>query len=424
MSLGSYGSVLRLPGVLPLTLIAFVARIPHAMTGVTLTLHVVLSLHRSYAEAGLVAAAMTVGMAIGAPWRGRRVDRIGLRRALIPSVLVSSVIWVIAPRLGYGWLIVAAVVAGAFLVPVFSVVRQSLSVLVPAEQQRTAFAFDSVCTELTFMVGPVLAAFLATSLSTTVALTVVGASTVVAGVALFWADPPTTSVQRDARHGGTSTVLPVTAPAPTVEQPVADRRWLSPGLLIVLAAASSVAVLLNGTDVSIVAALEDWGRPGSVGWVVALWCLGSAVGGLVYGAAPWELHPLTLVALFGLFTVPAALAQTPTQLAVAIVIAGLPCAAALSSINASLVRMVPEHRRGEVMGWSGTANTLGGAVGAPVTGAVIDALGAQAGFGFAGGAGVVLAGTGLAAMAVLRRPGGRGGRSDRGGRTSVSSRRR
>ncbi len=409
MSLGSYGRVLRLPGVLPLTLIAFVARIPHAMTGVTLTLHVVLSLHRGYAQAGAVAAAMTVGMAIGAPWRGRRVDRIGLRRALIPSVIVSSVIWVIAPRLDYAWLVVSAVVAGAFLVPVFSVVRQSLSVLVPADQQRTAFAFDSVCTELTFMVGPVLAAFLATSLSTTVALTVVGASTVVAGVALFWADPPTTSVQRDARHGGSTTTVPATTPVSAAGAPVADRRWLTPGLVIVLASASSVAVLLNGTDVSIVAALEDWGRPGSVGWVVALWCLGSAVGGLVYGASPLQLHPLTLVALFGLCTLPAAFAQTPAQLGVAIVVSGLPCAAALSSINASLVRMVPEHRRGEVMGWSGTANTLGGAVGAPACGAVIDALGAQAGFGFAGGAGIALAGTGLVAMAVVRRRGSRAG---------------
>lgn len=406
VSLGSYGRVLRLPGVLPLTLIAFVARIPHAMTGVTLTLHVVLTLERGYAQAGVVAAAMTVGMAIGAPWRGRRVDRIGLRRALIPSVLVSSVIWLVAPRLDYVWLIVAAAVAGAFLVPVFSVVRQSLSVLVPAEQQRTAFAFDSVCTEVTFMVGPVLAAFLATSSSTAVALTVVGASTVLAGVALFWANPPTTSVQRDARHGGPTTVAQAGTPVATAEPAVAGRTWLSPGLLIVLASASSVAVLLNGTDVSIVAALEDWGRPGSVGWVVALWCLGSAVGGLVYGASPLDLHPLTLVGLFGLFTLPAAFAQTPTQLAVAIVISGLPCAAALSSINASLVRMVPEHRRGEVMGWSGTANTLGGAIGAPVCGAVIDALGAQAGFGFAAGAGVVLAGTGLLAMRVLRLRGG------------------
>lgn len=405
MSLRSYGSVLRLPGVLPLTLIAFVARIPHAMTGVTLTLHVVLGLGRGYAQAGVVAAAMTIGMAIGAPWRGRRVDRIGLRRAVVPSVLVSAAVWAVAPHLDYAWLIVAAVLAGVFLVPVFSVVRQSLSVLVPVDQQRTAFALDSVFTELTFMVGPVLAAFLATSLNTTVALTVVGGAAVLSGAALFWANPPTTSVQLAARTGR---ALPdqngTTLDAGTAEagQP-AQRHWFSPGLLVILAAASSVAVLLNAADVSIVAALEDWGQPGSVGWMVALWCLGSAIGGLVYGASPLHLHPLTLVALFGLFTLPSAFAQTPIQLAVAIVVSGLPCAAALGSINSSLVWMVPEHRRGEVMGWSGTANTVGGAIGAPICGAVIDGFGAQAGFGFAGAAGVVLAGTGLVVLGLVRR---------------------
>ncbi len=81
MSLAPYGRLLRLPGVLPLVLVSFVARIPHAMTGVVLTLHVVGPLGLGYARAGLVAAAMTVGVAIGSPWRGRRVDRLGLRAA-------------------------------------------------------------------------------------------------------------------------------------------------------------------------------------------------------------------------------------------------------------------------------------------------------------------------------------------------------
>ena len=33
-----------------------------------------------------VGAATTVGMAIGGPWRGRMVDRMGLRRALAPGL--------------------------------------------------------------------------------------------------------------------------------------------------------------------------------------------------------------------------------------------------------------------------------------------------------------------------------------------------
>lgn len=387
MPLAPYGRLLRLPGVLPLVLVAFVARIPHAMTGVVLTLHVVGPLGLGYARAGLVAAAMTVGVAIGSPWRGRRVDRLGLRRALLPSVLVESAVWLVAPRLGYEALLVAAVVAGVFLVPVFSVVRQSLAVLVPAEQQRTAYALDSVGTEMTFMLAPTIGVLVATNVSTTAALTLVGASTVVAGLVLMWFDPPTRS-------------------AGAVAEPVhAGRRprLVTPGLLVVLAAASAAALILNGTDVGIVAALQGWDSESSVGWMIALWCAGSVVGGLVYGAQRRELHPLALVALLGAATLPAALAQTKPQLAIAVVVAGLPCAAALSAINASLVRMVPEHRRGEVMGWSGTANTVGAALGAPAVGAVIDGVGPGGGFAAAGGIGLLLAVVGLAVLALARR---------------------
>lgn len=390
MPLAPYARLLRLPGVLPLVLVAFVARIPHAMTGVVLTLHVVGPLGLGYARAGLVAAAMTVGVAIGSPWRGRRVDRLGLRRALLPSVVVESAVWLIAPRLGYEALLVAAVVAGVFLVPVFSVVRQSLAVLVPAEQQRTAYALDSVGTEMTFMLAPTVGVLVATQVSTTAALTLVGASTVLAGLLLMWFNPPT-------RSAGATAV-----PEPSGRRP----RLITPGLLVVLAAASAAALILNGTDVGIVAALEGWDRESAVGWMIALWCAGSVVGGLVYGAQKRELHPLALVALLGAATLPAALAQTQLQLAVAVVVAGLPCAAALSAINASLVRMVPEHRRGEVMGWSGTANTVGAALGAPVVGAVIDGVGPGGGFAAAGGVGLLLAVLGLVVLAAVRRRSG------------------
>ena len=85
-----YSALFALPGVARLFAIAFLARLPQAMTGVVLTLHVVTTLHRGYGEAGLVTAVMTVGMAVGSPWRGRLVDRLGLRRAVAPSVAVAS----------------------------------------------------------------------------------------------------------------------------------------------------------------------------------------------------------------------------------------------------------------------------------------------------------------------------------------------
>lgn len=399
MPLSPYRRLLRLQGVTPLVLVAIVARIPHAMTSVVLTLHVVGHLHQGYGRAGLVAGSMTVGMAIGAPWRGRRVDRLGLRRALVPSVVIESAVWVLAPRLGYVPLLGAVFVAGLFLVPVFSVVRQSLAALVPPAQQRTAFALDSVATELTFMLAPAIGVLLATKASSGLALTVIGVSTVAAGLLLIWFNPPTTSAATltdgvaAERDGGA-------VPTPARR---GSRVLATPGVLVVLGACTAAALILNGTDVSIIAALRGSGHEASVGWMIALWCLGSVIGGLVYGAGHREAHPLALVALLAALTMPAALATTQPQLAVALVVAGLPCAASLSAINASLVRSVPEERRGEVMGWSGTANTVGAALGAPLGGLVIDHLGPRAGFLGAGAIGLVLTLGALAALRVARR---------------------
>ncbi len=382
----SYSDVLRLPGVLRLFLVALVARVPHAMSGIVLTLHVVTALDEGYARAGAVAASMTVGVAAGAPWRGRLVDRLGLRRALLPSVLVESAVWLVAPHLTFGPLVAVVFVGGLFLVPVFSVVRQSLAVLVPPAQQKAAFALDSVLTELTFMLGPVVGTLLATQGSSVLALSVVGVATVGAGVLLLWADPPTRSAPGTA---------PAVAPA--------GGRLLTPRLVVVLLAAVAAAFVLVGTDVSLVAALNDTGRAADVGWMVALWAGGSVVGGLLHGASARQPSPLVLVALLAIATVPAALVQGQAALAVAVVVAGLPCAPALASINATLVRLVPEHRRGEVMGWSGTMQTVGNALGAPLCGWTIDRAGAGAGFLTAATVGGAVALVGLAVTGVVRR---------------------
>src|SRR3954465_3227903 len=108
----TYGDVLRLPGVARLFVVSFVARIPAAMIGVVLTLHVVTGLGRGYAQAGVVVGAATVGMALGAPGRGRLGGRGGLRRAIAPSVVVESAVWFAAPHLSYEALVAAVFVGG------------------------------------------------------------------------------------------------------------------------------------------------------------------------------------------------------------------------------------------------------------------------------------------------------------------------
>ncbi len=144
----------------------FIARGPVIAVSTVLTLHVVLTLHLDFARAGLLVTALTVSTAVGAPWRGRAVDRLGLRRALLPAIVLGGGVWLVAPFLPYPGLVVAAVVGGVFGLPAFAVIRQALAVAVGSEHRRTTLALDSMSVELSFMTGPAIAVVAATQWST------------------------------------------------------------------------------------------------------------------------------------------------------------------------------------------------------------------------------------------------------------------
>ena len=387
-----YRRVLAVPGVTRLTLIGVVARIPHTAMGLVLTVHVTQTMGRGYATAGLLVAALTIGMALGAPWRGRSVDRLGVRRALLPSVLAELVLWTATPWLPLPWLLAAVVVAGAMGLPVFTVVRLALSVMVPDEQRRTAFALDSVAVELSFMVGPALGVLVAVHLSTTVALIAIGVCEALAGLALMAADPPTRSADvPDAQDPGPAA------------RPGRPKVPVTAAMVAVLGATAGATVVLSGTDVSILATLREGGHLESTGLVLGVWAFASLLGGLVYGLLPRSVPPLVLLMALGVLTAPVGFATTPLTLGLAVLAAGFLCAPVVTATAEVVTELVPEAVRGEAMGWHGSALTTGVALGAPIAGAAIDHVAPWAGFTVVGVTGVVLALAGLSAVGVRRR---------------------
>jgi MFS family permease len=395
-----------------LLLFGVVARVPHTAGGLVLTLHVVTTLGLGYAAAGWVAAAFTVGAAVGAPWRGHAVDRTGLRRALLPSLVGETAVFAVAGFVPYAWLLVLAVVGGLLAIPIFSVVRQSLSVLVPEQRRRTAYAVDSIGVELSFMAGPALGVWVATAWSTRAALVAVACSVLLAGVGLFAFDPPVRSARPD--DDTPAARLPETSPhaAAGVEQARPPRRggsplrpgagWLTPALVVVLAATAGATLVLYGTDVGVISLLRELDAVTRTGLVFAFWGVGSIVGALVLGQLRRAPHPLWLLLGLAVCTAPVGLAHSVWQLCAAIFVAGALCAPVISSTAEAVARLVPEERRGVAMGWHGSALTLGGAVGGPLAGASIDASGPWAGFVTTAAAGAVIAGLGLLVLAVRR----------------------
>jgi MFS family permease len=381
-----YRRVLAIPGVRGITVLALLARIPVTAAGVVLTLHVVLTLGHGYAAAGLVGGALTVATAIGAPWLGRVVDRHGLRRMVALTTVAEGVFWSLTPWLPYPALLVAALIGGLLTLPVFSVVRQSLAALVPEDQRRPAYSIDSMSVELSYMVGPLFGVLMATQVSTTAAMLAVGALIVASGVALYVVNPPVKSAEHVLRQ-----------PAPPW------RSWLGPRLASVLIMTTGATLVLAGTDITLVAALQSSGQVSWIGLVIAVWCLASLAGGFVYGALPRAVPPLLLTALLGLLTIPMGIGTSWWVLCLAIVPAGLLCAPTLAATADSVSKLAPESARGLVMGLHSSALTVGFAVGGPLAGTVVDAWSPPWGFAVAGATGVAIAGLAWAAARVKPR---------------------
>jgi MFS family permease len=389
MPIGPYRRVLAVPSLRQVLLLGLLVRIPIFAGGVVLTLHVVQSLGRSYGAAGLVTAAATVAIAVSGPWRGRLLDRRGLRRVVLPSLVVTAACWSVAPFVGYWPLLGLAALAGLFVVPTFSVIRQAVLAAAPDGDRRTALALDSVAVEMSFMVGPVLGVWAATIWPTSWVLFWIEMLGVLAAIALWVADPVLRAETTDGADAGTGTV-----PRST---------WFRARFLAVCAAAAATTVVLSGSDIAIVAALRDLSAAALIGPVLAVWGLGSIVGGLAYGAWHRPFPAFVLLGGLSLATIPLALAPSVWPLAGLAFVAGLLCAPTITATVDQVSQVVPEAARGEAMGWHGSFMTAGSALGAPVAGLAIDRWGWGGGFVSVSVLGLAVAVVGAAATRSRRR---------------------
>ncbi|NUS35588.1 MAG: MFS transporter, partial [Pseudarthrobacter sp.] len=345
-------------------------------------------------------------------------DTVGLRTALIPSVVSETVIWSVVPHVSYQWLLPLVFVGGLLTLPIFSVVRQCLVVLEDSEQRRTAFALDAISTEVVFMIGPAVGAVAATSGFTIAGLTVVGVCTSAAGLFLMWFNPPTRSPEEtpesvEDRHRAAEAAVVSAAPAHVQEaaaelvpagsagpsglraRVAGNFAWFTSTVGALFAVAAGAGMVLSGTDVGIVAALQIGGRQGEIGIVFLFWCAASVVGGLLYGAMHRPVAPVILLLGMAALTLPMAFARDTWTLAFVSLLPGILCAPVLSAASEKVADLVPEERRGEAMGWYGSALTAGVALGSPLAGIFIDVMGPSGGFVSVGVAGVALCLVGL-----------------------------
>ena len=391
MPLAPYRRVLSVPALRQALILGILVRIPIFAGGVILTLHVVQTLHRSYGAAGLVSAAATVCIAISGPWRGRLLDSKGLRRVVLPSLVVTAVSWSIAPFVGYVYLLLLAALGGLFIIPIFSVIRLAVIAAAPDSDRRTALSLDSVAVEVSFMVGPLVGVWAATVWPTSWVLFGVEMLGVVAGFGLWLVNPAMHAARGDAEGGDDQTWSPPRS------------SWFRLPFLAVCGAAAATTIVLSGSDIAIVAALREFDQIPLIGPVLAVWGLGSVIGGLAYGMLRRSIPAFLLLGGLSLATFPIALAPSVWPFAALAFVAGLLCAPTITATVDQVSRVVPQAAMGVAMGWHGSFMTAGSALGAPIAGLAIDQWGWRGGFVSVSLVGLVVALVGWGATISRRR---------------------
>lgn len=365
VAFSGYAQLLADRSVRALFIAAFFARIPMMAAPLVFTLYVVDDLDGTYAQAGVIAAATTLGAAIGSPWRGRLIDRLGMRRAILPSIVAVGLLYPLATLSTYVWLIPISMLMGLFLIPVFSIVRLSLSVMVEERQRRTAFSADSIVAEASFIIGPAAGVLVVTQAGADVALYAVGACEVLAGLIFLKLNPPTRSQPK-------ANAVP--------DEPAAKTPFMSAPVVFLFLISGGTMATLVGTDLGIIAELRELDRVDAIGFTYGLWGLSSLLGGLVYGSLNRSIRPTYLLLALGLTTIPVGLGGEVWSLSLWVIPTGFLCAPTMTAAAEWIAKLVPEERRGEAMGWQGTAFTIGGAASSPIIGAAIDGISAWGGF--------------------------------------------
>jgi MFS family permease len=373
--LSKYRPVLAQPGAARLFASALVARLPQGMAPLAVLLLVRGATH-SYAAAGLAVGAQAFATAGCSPLLGRLVDQLGRRRVLAPLACGQAVVYVLLvlaadARAGVAVLIPLAALAGALLPPIAPVVRVMMRELFQDGALReTAYALEAVLQELIWISGPLVVALLIAATSPAAAVALLGA-VCVTGTSVFVRSPLLRSADADGHAAGKAGAGRVSALA-------------SPELRALLAPVALTGTGLGAIEVGLPSlALHAGSRPAS-GLLLALWSLGSLVGGLWYGSRVWR-SPLRsryqrLLVLAVLCSAPLIAARSIDAGMVCSVLAGLTIAPMFSCQYALVGRTVSAGTETEAFTWVSAALIGGVAAGSAMGGALIGPLGVSGPF--------------------------------------------
>jgi MFS family permease len=341
------------------------ARFPFGMLSLALLLHVE-RIHHSYAAAGLVLAATSIGQAIAGPLTSRWMGVWGMRRVLVLTTLVcaTGLVTIALTPLPVPLIMVVGFFSGLSTPPVQPAVRTIYPKMVNSTQLTPLYSLDASAQEIIWVVGPVITTFVAIQISTVLAI-LLAVSFLVGGGAWFLSSPEVGRVRIPRSKRGLGKVLG----RPTVLLATVT------GFLLVGACAA--------IEAGVVATFGDDGPESGI--ILSLFAIGSLTGGLALGhvpIGPWAMAKRLLAVFIGMAL--AAISLNFWWLGITLFLAGLGIAPALAVMFAIVSASVKFSETAEAYGWVGTGQLIGAALGSAVAGFMIDSFRAPGAFWVAG----------------------------------------
>lgn len=390
-----YRQILGLPGTLAFSAAGLLARFPVSMVAIAVVL-MLSSITGSYATAGTVSATFVIAQAICAPQLARFVDRHGQAKVMTPAVTVSGLALaglVVAAVAGAPlWTVYAcAVVSGASVGSVGALVRArwTQAVRTPKDLHR-AYSWESALDESTYVLGPVIATVLATSVTPWAGVATAAVLIVVGGYAFLaqrGSEPPAQPRHEAGAHRGS-----------------VMRSGALVGIVVVFL---FVGGIFGATDVAVVAFTAEHGRPAAAGVLLGIFSLGSVLAGLLYGARTWTgpawRRFVVGVALLAVGTALFLLVESLAVMAAVMFVTGFAISPTIINGNSMVQHLVDRRRLTEGLTWLSTGINVGVSVGSSVAGVFIDGHGSVGGFTMVAASGVVAVVTALVVAPLLRR---------------------
>lgn len=373
--LSPYRKLFATPGGLAFSIPGLIARLPIAMTYLSVTFIIVHETD-SYTLAGTISTGAALINAFFSPIWSRKADQLGQSKVLrltIPSYITFGLLFIYAITHGMPTLVWMTLIfiAEAFLPNIGGLVRRRwLHTFEENEEDRslinTAYSFEALVDEIVFTIGPLIASAAAISIAPQAGM-YFAFTFMSVGTGLY-------ILQKNSEP----------PPHPIIKGEKRTAVLAIPQVQAIFLPYIFLGIFFMSVTLSTVAFADQHGAKNSTGFLLAIWSVGSGVAAILNGAIKWKKNDakrfIYLIFAMVFATIPLLFTHSIIVLAVVLFLNGFGVAPILIAGYAIVEKSVSPAKVTETFAWILAGLQIGNALPGPLTGYMIDNYGADISF--------------------------------------------